>query len=143
MGEATEKISIKVGEEKIEGSSTGKLEYKLETDYKYKGQVLNIVDADTVDAKLDLGFGITMTQRFRTDSFDAPETWRPRNDAEMEHGKEATERAYELLMNKELLFVTSKTAGIYGRYGAQIFLENGSDYAKVMIMEGYAKKEEY
>lgn len=120
-----------------------KLEYKLETDYKYRGIVLNIVDADTVDAVLDLGFGITVTQRFRIDSFDAPETWRPRNEAEREHGKEATKRATELLMNKNLLFVTSKTPGIYGRYGAQIFLENGSDYAQVMIMEGYEKKEEY
>jgi len=120
-----------------------KLDYRLETFYKYKGKVLRVVDADTVDAELELGFGITMTQRFRIDSFDAPETWRPRNEAEKIHGKEATQRAIQLLAEEELIFVTSKTAGIYGRYGAQIFLKDGRDYAEVMIQEGFEKKNEY
>ena len=120
-----------------------KLEYKLEIDYKYKGIVLRVVDADTVDAKLDLGFGITINRRFRIDAFDAPETWRPRNEAEAEHGERATRRAIELLMNQELIFITSKTAGIYGRYGAQIFLPDGRDYANLMIYEGFEKRSEY
>jgi len=120
-----------------------KIDYKLETFYRYKGKVLRVVDADTVDAELELGFGITMTQRFRIDSFDAPETWRPINEAENIHGKEATARAIQLLSEKDLIFITSKTAGIYGRYGAQIFLEDGRDYAKIMIKEGYSKKDEY
>jgi endonuclease YncB( thermonuclease family) len=120
-----------------------KLKYKIETGYRYKGRVLRVVDADTVDATLDLGFGITFTQRFRIDAFDAPETWRPRNGAEEEHGERATRRAIELLMDKDLFFSTSKTAGIYGRYGAQIFLPDGRDYANLMILEGFAKLPEY
>ena len=120
-----------------------KLEYKIESDYRYKGRVLRVVDADTVDAKLDVGFCITITQRFRIDAFDAPETWRPRNEAEAEHGERATKRAVELLMDKDLIFCTSKTAGIYGRYGAQIFLPDGRDYANLMIYEGFEKRPEY
>lgn len=120
-----------------------KLDYKLEMDYRYKGKVLNIVDADTVDARLDVGFGLSIEQRFRIDSYDAPETWRPRNEAERDHGIEATKRTIELLENKKLIFITSKSAGIYGRYGAQIFLEDGRDFAQVMIQEGYEKREEY
>ncbi len=112
-------------------------------DYKYKGKIIRVVDADTVDARLDLGFGIIMEQRFRIDNFDAPETWRPRNEAEKDHGKEATRRAIALLTDKELLFMTSKTPGIYGRYGAQIFLGDGRDYSEVMIKEGFAKQDEY
>lgn len=112
-------------------------------DYKYKGRIKRVVDADTVDAELDLGFGITMTQRFRIDGFDAPETWRPRNEAEKIHGTEATQRAIQLIEEEDLIFITSKTAGIYGRYGAQIFLKDGRDYAEVMLQEGFGKKDEY
>jgi endonuclease YncB( thermonuclease family) len=111
--------------------------------YEYKGRVLRVVDADTVDARLDLGFGITMQQRFRIDGFDAPETWRPINEVERGHGEKATARAIELLLGKDLIFITSKTAGIYGRYGAQILLEDESDYAEVMIQEGFAKRDDY
>lgn len=122
---------------------TEKLEFKIEPNYEYKGRVTRVVDADTVDAKLDLGFGLTITQRFRIDAFDAPETWRPRNEAEAIHGSSASKRAVELLMDKELIFRTSKTAGIYGRYGAQIFLPDGQDYANLMISEGFEKRPDY
>jgi len=111
--------------------------------YEYKGRVLRVVDADTVDARLDLGFGIMMTQRFRIDGFDAPETWRPRNELEKRHGEAATHRALELLMEEDLIFITSKTPGIYGRYGAEILLEDERDYAEVMIQEGFAKQDVY
>jgi len=111
--------------------------------YKYKGKVIRVVDADTVDAELDLGFGIIMKQRFRIDGYDAPETYHPRNEAEKIHGKKATTRAIQLLTEEELIFITSKTPGIYGRYGAQIILKDGRYFGNVMIEEGFSKKEEY
>jgi len=111
--------------------------------YQYKAKVIRVVDADTVDAELELGFGIKMTQRFRIDDYDAPETWRPRNESEYKHGALATKRAVELLLNKELLFRSSKIPGIYGRYGACIWLPDGRKFSEVMISEGFAKKEEY
>lgn len=118
-------------------------EYKVIELYQYKGKVLRVVDADTVDAAVDMGFGITMTQRFRINDWDAPETWKPRNEAEKAHGKAATERAIELLMNKDILLKSTKVAGIYGRFGATIWLEDGSNYAEVMISEGFTKKKNY
>ena len=111
--------------------------------YIYKGKVLRVVDADTVDAELDLGFGIKMTQRFRINDYDAPETWKPRNEAEKVHGQEATDRAIVLLMGKDLYFKSSKVPGIYGRYGSTIWLDDGRDYAEVMISEGFSKRDEY
>lgn len=120
-----------------------KLEYTLDNFYKYRGYVKRVVDADTVDVILYLGFHIMTEQRLRIAFFDAPETWRPRNENEESHGKAATERAKELLMNKKLIFVTSKDSGIYGRFGASIILDDGTDYAKKMISEGYQKRGEY
>jgi len=134
-----EELSFKVRRKKDEDAG----EFKVIELYQYKGKILRIVDADTVDAELDLGFGITMTQRFRINDYDAPETWKPRNEKEKEHGSAATKRATELLVGKEILFKSSKVPGIYGRYGATIWLEDGRDFAEVMISEGFSKKKSY
>ncbi len=120
-----------------------KLKYKLDPFYKYKGRIHRVVDADTVDAYLDMGFNIFTEQRLRIDGFDAPETWRPRNELEEVHGKAATARAKELLEGFELIFTTSKSVGIYGRFGASITLPGGRSFSEVMISEGFEKKESY
>ncbi len=120
-----------------------KYEYNLNPFYKYKGLVLRVVDGDTVDVLLDIGFGMSTKQRLRIDDFDAPESWRPRNEAEKVHGEAAKARAKELLDGKEMIFTTSKAVGIYGRYGASITLADGRKYKDVMISEGLAKKDSY
>jgi micrococcal nuclease len=111
--------------------------------YQYKAKVVRIVDADTIDAAVDVGFGLIMHQRFRINDWDAPETWRPRNEAEKKHGAEATARATQLLLDKDILLKSTKVAGIYGRFGATIWLEDGSNYSEVMIAEGFTKKKNY
>jgi micrococcal nuclease len=121
----------------------GLLEYPKIQPYQYKAKVLRVVDADTMDMEVDLGFSIRINQRFRVDGYDAPETWRPRNEAEREHGERATARAIELLMDKEIHIQSSKVAGIYGRYGAIIFLEDGRIFSEVMINEGFEKQDNY
>lgn len=121
-----------------------RVEYKFDEGfYKYRGYVERVVDGDTVDAILDLGFGMSTKQRLRIDGFDAPESWRPKSEAEKIHGEAAKARAFELLMGKELIFVTSKDMGIYGRYGASITLPDGTNFTKIMIQEGFQKKESY
>jgi len=123
----------------VESKST----YVLNPFYVYKGRVHRVVDADTVDAYLDMGFNIFTLQRLRIDGFDAPETWRPRNEAEEIHGKAATARAKELLDGFELIFTTSKDVGIYGRFGASITLPGGRSFSDVMISEGFQKRDDY
>jgi micrococcal nuclease len=121
-----------------------KIEYTLDPMYKYRGVVKRVVDGDTVDVVLDLGFGMTTTQRLRLDDFDAPESWRPRNEAEKIHGEAAKKRAKELLEGVDgLIFITSKDIGVYGRYGASIILPDGTKFKDIMISEGYQKKDKY
>jgi endonuclease YncB( thermonuclease family) len=52
-------------------------------------------------------------------------------------------RAIELLMDKDILLKSTKVAGIYGRFGADVWLEDGSNFAEVMINEGFTKKKTY
>jgi len=44
------------------------------TNYEYQTKITNVVDGDTVDATLQLGFNITFTDRFRLYGINAPET---------------------------------------------------------------------
>ena len=76
--------------------------------YQYKAHVIRIIDGDTVEAVVDLGFDVKITKNIRIiaeshPKFDTPETWRPKTEAERAHGKEATARATELLQDKEIL----------------------------------------
>ena len=109
--------------------------------YQYKAHICNIVDADTVDADIRLGFGIQVKLRLRVLDFDAPETFHPSCQAEREHGKEATNKAMEMLLDKKVVIHTKKK-GKYGRYLAHIFIE-GKDFAVEMREAGFQKKDTY
>jgi Kyanoviridae endonuclease len=126
----------------LEGSIAKELDTLHDSLYKYKATVVKIVDGDTMDFCVDLGFGITITQRFRVNNFDAPETWRPRNEAERQHGEQAKARATELLVG-DIYIESSKIPGVYGRYSATLWLEDGRNFASVMISEGLEKRETY
>ena len=111
--------------------------------YNYKARIIRVVDGDTVDAQIDCGFGIVITKRLRILDYDAPETWRPKCEKELQHGLKAKQKAQQLLEGKELYITTGKDQGVYGRYLANIELENGKDFAQYMKKLGLEKKESY
>ena len=41
--------------------------------YLYSGEVTRVVDGDTIDVAVDLGFKIVLNERFRLANIDAPE----------------------------------------------------------------------
>lgn len=45
--------------------------------YEYQAKIVNVVDGDTVDAMIDLGFGIFSKQRLRLYGVDTPEIKSP------------------------------------------------------------------
>ena len=42
--------------------------------YEYKFTVIRVIDGDTVDGRIDLGFGVSLKERIRLIGIDAPET---------------------------------------------------------------------
>lgn len=84
-------------------------------------EVKKIVDGDTVDLVVDLGYTITITDRFRMEGYDAPETYRPKSEAEKEAGLKVKEKLETLLSNADQLYVKSSKTGKYGRYLATIY----------------------
>jgi micrococcal nuclease len=99
--------------------------------YEYKATVVNVVDGDTVDAQVDLGFRVTTHQRLRIAHIDTPERGQP-------GFVEASNALKEMVLNKPVTICTQKISK-WGYYLAQIMLADGSDVSKRMVDGGFAK----
>ena len=84
--------------------------------YEYKVNILRVVDGDTVDVDIDLGFGVWMhKERVRLYGIDTPES-RTRDLEEKKYGKAAAAFLKEKLQEGTPLLRTFKDGvGKYGR----------------------------
>lgn len=109
--------------------------------YFYKCKIVKIIDGDTVDADIQLGFNVTLSKtRIRLYNIDTPES-RTRNLAEKELGLKAKERLTELLGEK--FYIKSlgegKSKGKYGRVLATPYtLDTQEDVCELLVKEGHA-----
>jgi micrococcal nuclease len=113
--------------------------------YIYRGKLERVVDGDTIDALIDVGFDIWVKKRIRYKGIDTWES-RTRDLAEKAKGLEAKARNKELLMeisSKSGYFrLKSYGVGKYGRVLGEIFIEDseGKQYNinDTLISEGHA-----
>ena len=117
--------------------------------YNYKAKLVKVVDGDTIDAMIDVGFDIWIKKRIRYKGIDTWES-RTRDLDEKKKGLAAKARNKELLesvSNKSGYFrIKSYGTGKYGRVLADIYIQD-SDYNhiwvnKQLITEGHAYKYE-
>jgi micrococcal nuclease len=103
--------------------------------------VHKVVDGDTIDADIDLGFDISLTKRIRLAGIDTPES-RTTDAYEKKLGlevkdwlKHRLEFAKDILIKTELPDSTEK----YGRIIGHLYI-NGEEVSinNQMIVEGYA-----
>jgi micrococcal nuclease len=108
--------------------------------YRVK-QVLKVVDGDTIDASIDLGFDISLEKRIRLAGVDTPES-RTTDLKEKAMGleskewlKKKLEGAKDIIIKTELPDSTEK----YGRIIGHLFI-NGQEISlnNQMINDGYA-----
>ena len=117
--------------------------------YIYRAKLDRVVDGDTVDALIDVGFDIWFKKRIR---FKGIDTWesRTRNLEEKALGLKAKARTKELLesvSSKPGLFrIKSYGMGKYGRVLADVYIQdvdgNHIWVNKQLITEGHAYKYE-
>ena len=116
--------------------------------YEYKVEVLRVVDGDTVDVNIDLGFGIWMRkERVRLYGIDTPES-RTRDKTEKVFGLAAKKRLKELLGKKCVLktFAARDGEDMKGKFGRilgdfNVYYSNEDRWcmvSAVMIEEGHA-----
>jgi micrococcal nuclease len=116
--------------------------------YEYKAKVVHIVDGDTVDVDIDLGFGIWMKdERVRLMGIDTPES-RTRDLVEKKFGLASKKRLTELL-NADIVLKTQVNKDgedMKGKFG-RILGDFDVYYApqdrwmpatEIMILEGHA-----
>ena len=106
--------------------------------FVYQAELERVVDGDTVDVTLDLGFDVKLhKQRVRLHGIDTPES-RTRNLAEKKLGLAAKERLKELCVGR--FKVKSLGKGKYGRVLGIPYTEDGKDICQLLIDEGHAVK---
>ena len=107
--------------------------------YIYRAKLDRVVDGDTIDAKISLGFDVYVKKRIRFQGFNAPES-RTRDLEEKKRGLAAKDRVIEILEeNNNKFLLKSHGVGKYGRCLGEIFVETLGDDSlqKTLINEGH------
>ena len=111
--------------------------------HEYKVNILKVVDGDTVDVDIDLGFGMWLrNERVRVMGIDTPES-RTSDKIEKIFGLAAKNRLISLLGAEAILHtqVSKKGEDMKGKFGRVLgnFTSiNGEKCAAVLIREGHA-----
>ena len=94
------------------------------TMYQYKVSVVKVVDGDTLDVNIDLGFGMTYKkQRVRMMGIDTPESC-TRDKVEKLFGKASKKHLKKLLESAESISLISHDKGKFGRILGEIYIHN-------------------
>jgi len=108
--------------------------------YEYRAKITNIVDGDTVDMDIDLGFDVVLSnQRVRLNGVDTPEK-RTSDPVEKVFGYVATNFVSAALPVGS--WITVRTSlddrGKFGRILGEIILNDGTNLNEALIQKHYA-----
>lgn len=87
--------------------------------YVFKAKCTNVVDGDTIDAEIDLGFDIFAKQRLRFNRIDTPET----NEDGFQKAKDFVK---DKLEDQDFYCQAHKT-GNFGRWLSEIYLKDDDE----------------
>ena len=104
--------------------------------YEYKATLVRVVDGDTCDALIDLGFNTWVKKRIR---FMGVDTWesRTRNLEEKKKGLAAKEYVKDLLENSDegKFLLKSHGVGKYGRVLGELFVKGHESSVNELLKE--------
>ena len=108
---------------------------------RYEAVVIKIVDGDTLDLAVDLGFMVSIEERFRLDGINAPEV----KGEERPRGLAAKEYLEGLIPVGSTVWVESIKRGSFRRWIGRLFLERDDALclSDIMVREGHAEYKEY
>jgi len=110
--------------------------------YEYRvKQVLRVVDGDTIDVDIDLGFDISFTSRVRLAGIDTPES-RTTDKKEKVLGLEVKQRLKDLLSKSSNIVIKTQkpdSTEKYGRILGWLFIDGAEkSINEGLIADGYA-----
>ena len=115
--------------------------------YTYNIELERVIDGDTIDANIDLGFNISVKKRIRFVGINTPES-RTRDLEEKARGLAAKDRVKNLLENCNNITLKSHGVGKFGRCLGEIHIDMVDGQEKLtlvnlnelLISEGHAVK---
>lgn len=114
----------------------------IKTEYTYQASLLRVVDADTFDLIVDLGFGIANKVRVRLRGVDAPEIHGVKHGTPEHKAGVVAAKAAETWLSRadgDLVIRTHKEKGKFGRWLADIENSDGASLAKALVSNGFAR----
>jgi micrococcal nuclease len=110
--------------------------------YEYRvKKVTGVVDGDTIDVELDLGFNISYSQRVRLAGIDTPES-RTKDKMEKALGLESKQRLKDVLAKAQLIVIRTElpdSSEKYGRILGWIFIDGAEQSVnEALVADGYA-----
>jgi len=110
--------------------------------YEYRvKKLLNVVDGDTIDVDIDLGFDISLSKRVRLAGIDTPES-RTSDKFEKTLGLEAKEYLKKHIKDAEQIIIRTElpdSSEKYGRILGWIYVDKlEKSINETMIEDGYA-----
>jgi micrococcal nuclease len=110
--------------------------------YQYKAKILKVLDGDTVDIDLDLGFNIVLSnQRVRMAGIDTPESRTVDKEEKIRGNLSKKKLAEKLPIGSYVTIETQKSDNNddkFGRILAIFVLEDGTSLNQWMIDNNYA-----
>ena len=106
-----------------------------DTFYLYDAKITKIIDGDTIDAQIDLGFHMQANLRFRLAGIDTPELRIKDQYADALKAKQYIEN---MILGARCVIESSK-GDKYGRWLATVYLPDGSSVNEKLLQEGLAK----
>ena len=107
----------------------------------YVKAVTNVVDGDTIDVVIDLGFDISFTSRVRLAGIDTPES-RTKDKMEKALGLESKQRLKDVLSKAQLVVIRTElpdSSEKYGRILGWIFIDGAEKSVnEALVADGYA-----
>jgi micrococcal nuclease len=111
--------------------------------YEYRVKIVKVIDGDTVDVDIDLGFGIILSdERVRIMGIDTPES-RTRDKVEKKFGLASKARLKSLLGKTGILKTQinkngEDMKGKFGRILGDFVAEDGRMVTDILVEEGHA-----
>ena len=113
--------------------------------YTYKIKLDRVIDGDTIDAYIDLGFDVSVKKRIRFMGINTPES-RTRDLEEKARGLAAKDRLKNLLEGANTIQLTSHGVGKYGRCLGELNIDivdgkegvTMTNVNELLIKEGHA-----
>ena len=112
--------------------------------YRYKVNIVKVVDGDTVDIDIDLGFGVWMKdERVRVMGIDTPES-RTSDKVEKVFGLAAKDRLKELIPEGSIQVLKTEVdrdgEDAKGKFGRILgdFIVEGERITDILVSEGHA-----